>query len=62
MTVVLEVNASLQLTAAVLQLRSPATKIIGRKIVTISYVRVGCFIAVQIMRMAVAISLAYGGT
>ena len=60
-TILNEISSCLRVTAAVIQLRGVSTKIIDGKINSISSVRVVSFVFIQMIRLAIAILLAYGG-
>lgn len=56
-----DLSAALHLIMAVVRVRGPATKIHEGRIEALSVRRVIWFVGVQLVRMAVAISLGYGG-
>ena len=60
-TIVNEIASCIRLTCAVMQLRGAATKIVEGKINSLSGARVASFVLVQIVRLIIAILLAYGG-
>ena len=60
-TILNEAASCLCVTAAVIQLQGASTKIVQGKLTSISSIRVVCFVFTQMIRLAIAILLAYGG-
>ena len=60
-TILNEVTSCLCVTAAAIQLQGASTRIVKGNINSISSVRVVCFVSIQMIRLAIAILLAYGG-